>query len=142
MCEETTEENSQHKKMKEMAREKGKWKHQRWLGMQDFSIFARQMPYSMITNLSTKKVDIIMAQLVTMFLTLRWDLQWGLSAHHIKTLHEKEVHLVEAEFNSCAPLVEAVCHEIPLKGILVDRRARVNVMIVSTMKTLGLQCNH
>lgn len=49
---------------------------------------------------------------------------------------------MEAEFDSCAPLVEVVCHGIPLKGILVDGGAKMNVMIVSTMETLGLQCDH
>lgn len=139
--EETTKENSQHKKMKEMAREKGKWKSQRWLGMQDFSIFAGQMPYFVIVNLSTKKVDITVGQLVDMFPTIRWDLWRRLSAHYIKALHKKHVHLVEAEFDSCAPLVEVICHGIPLKGILVDGGVGMNVMIVSTMETLGLQCD-
>ncbi len=76
--------------MKEMAREKGKWKSQRWLGMQDFSIFARQMPYFVIVNLSTKKVDITVGQLVAMFPTIRWDLWRRLSAHCIKALYEKK----------------------------------------------------
>jgi hypothetical protein len=37
--------------------------------------------------------------------------------------------------------VEAVCHGILLRGILVDGGARLNVMIVSTMENLGLQYN-
>jgi len=48
---------------------------------------------------------------------------------------------VEAKFDSCAPLVEVVCHGIPLKGILMDGGAGMNVLIVSTMETLGLQCD-
>ncbi len=48
---------------------------------------------------------------------------------------------MEVEFDSWAPLVEAVCHGIPLRGILVDGGARVNVMIVSTMENMGLQCD-
>jgi hypothetical protein len=127
--------------MKEMVHVKVKWKSQRWLGMQDFSIFAGQMPYFVIANLNTKKVDITMGQLVAMFPTIRWNLWRRLNAHCIKTLQEKEVHLVEIEFDSCAPLFEVVCHWIPLKGILVDGGARMNVMIVSTMETLGLQCD-
>jgi hypothetical protein len=54
---------------------------------------------------------------------------------------KKKVHLVEAEFDSCASLVEVVRHGIPLKGILMDGGVGINVMIVSTMETLGLQCD-
>jgi hypothetical protein len=46
--EETMEENFQHKKVKEMAHEKGNKKIKGGLGMHDFSIFAKQMPYPMI----------------------------------------------------------------------------------------------
>jgi hypothetical protein len=68
-------------------------------------------------------------------------LRQGLGAHRIETSHEKEVHLVEAKFTSCAPLVEAVFHGIPLKGILVDGGAGVNVVTISKMEILGLQCD-
>ncbi len=106
--------------------------------MQDFSNFAEQMQYFVVVNLSTKKVDIIVGQLVAMFPTIRRDLWWRLNAHCIKASHEKEVHLVEVKFDWCAPLVDVVCHEIPLKGILMDGGAGMNVMIISTMETLGL----
>ncbi len=56
--EETIEENSQCKKMKKLAREKGNRKSQRRLGMQDFSISTEQMPYSVIED--TKKANITM----------------------------------------------------------------------------------
>jgi hypothetical protein len=74
-----------------MVREKVKWKSQRWLGTQDFSILPKQMPYFVIANLNTKKVDITMGQLVAMFPTIRWNLWQRLSAHCIKALHEKDV---------------------------------------------------
>jgi hypothetical protein len=48
--EETMEENFQHKKVKEMAHEKGNKKIKGGLGMHDFSIFAEQMPYLMINK--------------------------------------------------------------------------------------------
>jgi hypothetical protein len=48
---------------------------------------------------------------------------------------------VEAEFDSCAPLVEVVRHGIPLKGILVDEGVGMNAKTISTMETLGLQCD-
>jgi hypothetical protein len=109
--------------------------------MQNFSILVGQMPYFVITNLSTKKVDITVGQLVAMFLIIKQNLQRKLSAHCIKTSYEKEDHLVETKFDSCAPLVEVVCHGIPLKGILVDGRTGMNVMTISIMETLGLQCD-
>jgi hypothetical protein len=49
---------------------------------------------------------------------------------------------MEAEFDSCAPLMEVVYHGIPLKCILVDGRVGVNVMTISRIETLGLRCNH
>ncbi len=77
-----------------------------------------------------KKANITVGQLVAMFPIIKQDLQRGLNAHCIKTSHKKEVHLVEV-----------VCHGILLKGILVDGRIRMNVMTISTMETLGLQCD-
>ncbi len=45
---------------------------------------------------------------------------------------------METKFTSCAPLVEAVFHGIPLKGILVDGGVGMNVVTVSRMEILVL----
>ncbi len=50
----------------------------------------------------------------------------GLMHITLKQLKKKKVHLVEAKFDSCAPLVKVVYRGIPLKIILVDGRARVH----------------
>lgn len=88
--EKTMEKKFQHKKMKEMAHEKGNEKINGGLGMHDFSIFAEQMPYPMIENLNTKKANIIMGQLIAMFPTTKQDLWQRFSAHCIKATQEKK----------------------------------------------------
>jgi hypothetical protein len=44
----------------------------------------------------------------------------------MKASQKKKVHLVEAKFDSCAPIMKVVYRRIPLKGILVDGGARVH----------------
>jgi hypothetical protein len=59
-----------------------------------------------------------------MFPTTKRDLWQRFNAHHIKVAQEeKKVHLVEAKFDSHAPIMKVVYREIPLKGILMDGRA-------------------
>lgn len=127
--------------MKEMAQEKGKRNNQRWLGMEDFSISTRQKPYLVIKDLNTRKVDITIGQLVVMIPKAKRDLWWRLSAHHIKP-QEKEVHSIKAEIDSSALLVEVVCKGIPLNGVYVNGGTRMNVMMIATMETFGLWCDH
>ncbi len=110
------------------------------IGYINFSISTRQRRYYVIKYLNIKKANIIVGRLVAMIPTTRWDLGWWFTTHHIK-LQEKEVYLVEVEFESCAQLVEMVCKGMPSKGVLVDEGKQMNVMTIFTMETLGLWCD-
>lgn len=72
-----------------------------------------------------------------MFPIARRELWQGFNAHCIIP-QGKELHSVEAKFDSRTPLMEVVCKGISLKGVLVDGRIGTNVMTNFTMEILGL----
>jgi len=137
--ENTTHPDVSVKRFKEMARapkEKKKNRRRRF-GFQDFPISRDSGLYSVVKNVGSQKADITIGQLVAMVSSARRELRKGLSTPKVPKV-PTPLNAIATE-RKCDPIIDVQCNGSVLRGVLVDGRARVNVMIIPTMRYLGLK---
>jgi hypothetical protein len=127
------------KRFKEMAKALKEKKKNRRLrfGFQDFPISTNFGPYSVVKDVGLQKADITIGQLVAMVPSVQRELRKGLSTPKVPKV-PTPLNAIVAE-HECDLIIDVQCNGSVLRGVLVDGRARVNVMTIPAMKYLGLK---
>jgi len=138
-AEDTIHFDANVKRFKEMARApKEKKKNRRWrFSFQDFLISRDFGPYSVVKDVGSQKADITIGQLVAMVPSTQRELRKGLSTSKVPKV-PTPLNAIAAK-RECDPIIDVKCNGSVLCGMLVDGRAGVNVMIILTMRYLGLK---
>jgi hypothetical protein len=100
-------------------------------------IFKNSSLYSMVKDVGSQKADITIGQLVVMVPSARRKLKKGLST--LKVLKLPTPLNVITTKCQCDPIIDVQCNGSMLHGVLVDKRAKINVMTIPVMRYLGLK---
>jgi hypothetical protein len=122
--------------MAKAPKEKKKNRKRRF-GFQNFPMSRNSGSYSVVKDVGLLKANITIGQLVAMVPLARRELRKGLSAPKVpKILTPLNAIVAEHE---CDSIIDVQCNGSVLRGVLVDGGAGINVMIILTMRYLGLK---
>jgi len=122
--------------MAKVLKEKKKNRKRRF-GFQNFPISRTSGSYSVVKDVGLLKANITIGQLVVMVPLARRELRKGLLAPKVpKILTPLNAIVAERE---CDSIIDVQCNGSVLRGVLVDGGAGINVMIIPTMRYLGLK---
>ncbi len=139
LAEDTTHPDASIKRLKEMAKapKEKKKNRKRRFGFQNFPMSRISGSYSVVKDVGLLKANITIGQLVAMVPLARRELRKGLSAPKVpKILTPLNAIVAEHE---CDSIIDVQCNGSVLRGVLVDGGAGINVMIILTMRYLGLK---
>jgi hypothetical protein len=90
-----------------------------------------------VKDVGSQKANITIRQLVVMVPSTQRELRKGLSTPKVQKV-PTPLNAIATE-RECDPIIDVQCNGSVLRGVLVDGRARINVMIILAMKYLGLK---